>query len=68
MVLSQLGEDEVGDIAWVSHDISAKTLNLSSIKHFMPLLRVDTLHQIMVNVPYLWTLPYSPTTTQCESN
>lgn len=67
-ILSKLGEDEVGDIEWVSHDISAETLNLSSIKYFMPLLRVDPLHQIMVNISYLWTFLYCPTTTQRESN
>lgn len=67
-ILSKLGEDEVGDIEWVSHDISAETLNLSSIKYCMPLLRVDPLHQIMVNISYLWTFLYCPTTTQRESN
>lgn len=67
-VLSNLAEDEVADIAWISHNISAEILNLSSLKNFMPLLRVDPLHQILVNIPYLWSVVYSPTTTQCESN
>lgn len=68
-ILSNLEEDEVGDIAWVSSDISAETLNLSSLKTFMPLLRVDPLHQILANTPHTCTVFSSPTTTtQCESN
>lgn len=55
-VLSNLAEDEVGDIAWVSHNIPAETFHLTSLKNFMPLLRVDPLHQILVNIPYLCSL------------
>lgn len=53
-VFSNLAEDEVRDIAWAAHDLSPETLNLSSLKNIMSLLRIYPLHQILVNIPYLF--------------
>lgn len=53
-VLSNLAEDEVRDIAWAAHNLSAETLDLSSLKNIMSLLRIDPLHQILVNIAYLF--------------
>lgn len=64
-VLCNLAEDGVGDTAWVSHNVSAETLNLSSLKNLIPLLRVDSLHHILVNISYLCSALNSPTTMQC---